>query len=163
MSQRIGAILLGSLALVPGCGGSDNGTPKTTLTDEGCAYSGARSFPHGLINIAAQNSTLHFARFAIYELAPEFSIEDVRRFYERSRIAHDHGEEPGPPTYGDIYTRVIARSATDPEASSVLPLSRSSGRFVIVCFEGSSVDTRQSSRDAPFPAAIYVPAEVEIH
>ena len=165
MSQRMSmrAMVLGMLVLNAGCGGGADETPRATLSDSGCAYSGPQTYTHGLIeNIEAANATLHFARFAIYELAPEVTIDDVRRFYERSRVAHDRGEEPGPPTYGDLYRRVIARSVTEPEARSVLPVSGPAGKLVIVCFEDSAVDTRQSSQDSPFPTAIYVPAEVEI-
>ena len=157
------AMLLGMLVLVAGCGGSADETPKATLSDSQCAYSGPHTYTHGGVeNIEAANTTLHFAQFAVYELAPGVTIDDVRGFYERSRVARERGEEPGHPTYGDIYRRVIARSVTEPEASSVLPLVGPVGKFVIVCFEDSAVDTRQSSQDSPFPTAIYVPAEVEI-
>src|SRR5262245_28580187 len=96
MSQRttIAAVSFGLLVLLAGCGGSADGNPKTTLSDARCTYSGPRTYTHGSIDIEAENTTLQFARFAIYELAPDVSIDEVRRFYERSRVARDRGEEP---------------------------------------------------------------------
>ena len=104
MSVRICfvAILLGTVVLAAGCGGGGDGAPRVTLTDKSCTYSGARTHEPGVFDIEAENTTSHFAAFAVYELAPGFSIKDVRGFYQRVMVAHDRGEqEVKPPTPDD--------------------------------------------------------------
>jgi hypothetical protein len=58
---------------------------------------------------------------------------------------------------------VGATAESDPKATAELPLNESSGRFVIVCFEESSADTRTSSSAFTPPSAVYaVPTEIDI-
>ena len=160
MSARIclAAILLVVFVLAASCGGSGGDAPKVTLTHKSCAYSGARTHAPGAFDIEAENTTSHFATFAIFELKPGFSIKDVRGFFQRLIVAHDRGETPTP----NDFTRNDAWSHADPRATTLLPVNASAGRFVIMCWELSSADTRQSSQDEPFPAAIYVPTQLEI-
>jgi len=165
MSERgLGAILLAVLILAASCGGDGDGAPRVTLTDKSCTYSGARTHEPAVFDIEAENTTSHFASFAVFELAPGFSIKDVRGFFQRLIVAHDRGEKRvEPPTQAD-FTRNDAWSHADPRATTLLPVNASAGRFVIVCMENPSADNRQSSQDGsfPFPAAIYVPTQLEI-
>ena len=93
MSERgLGAILLTVLILAASCGGGGDGAPRVTLTDKSCTYSGARTHEPGVFDIEAENTTSHLASFAVYELAPGFSIKDVRGFFQRVMVAHDRGE-----------------------------------------------------------------------
>ena len=102
MSERgLGAISLAVLILAAGCGGGGDGAPRVTLTDKSCTYSGARTHEPGVFDIEAENTTSHLASFAVYELAPGFSIKDVRGFFQRVMVAHDRGEEVKPPTPDD--------------------------------------------------------------
>jgi hypothetical protein len=162
MSERgLGATLLAVLILAASCGG--DGAPRVTLTDKSCAYSGARTHEPGPFEIEAENTTSHGASFAVFELAPGFSIKDVRGFFRRVIVAHDRGEqEVKRPTQDDL-TRDASWSHADPRATVLLPVNASAGRFVIVCMENPSADTRPSSQDVwPDPAAIYVPTQLEI-
>jgi hypothetical protein len=165
MSGRVslGANLLGVLVLAAGCGGGGDGAPRVTLTDNSCTYSGAPTHAPGAFNVEAENQTSHFAHFAVLELAPGFSIEDARQFWERLRAAHFRGKKLQPPTEDEVFDLGSgAATEVEPQATSLLPVNASSGRFVIVCWEYPSADTRESSQDAPVPATIYVPAEVDI-
>src|SRR3954471_16176499 len=90
MSKRgLGAMLLAVLILASSCGGGGDGAPggggdgapRVTLTDKSCTYSGARTHEPGVFEIEAENTTSHVASFAVYELAPGFSIKDVRGFF----------------------------------------------------------------------------------
>jgi hypothetical protein len=158
----LGAILLAVLILAAGCGGDGNDAPKVTLTDKSCTYSGARTHEPGAFDIEAENATSHFAAFAVYELAPGFSIRDVRGFFQRSKVARERGEEVKPPTPTD-FRRNEAWSHALPRATTLLPVNASAGRFVIVCLENSSADNRVSAGGVyPVPAAIYVPTQLEI-
>ena len=162
MSERgLGAILLAVLLLAASCGG--DGAPRVTLTDKSCTYSGARTHEPGPFEIEAENTTSHGASFAVFELAPGFSINDVRGFFQRVIVAHDHGEqEVKPPTQAD-FTRDAVWSHADPRATALVPVNASAGRFVIVCMENPSADTRPSSQDVwPDPAAIYVPTQLVV-
>ena len=165
MSVRICfvAILLGSVVLAAGCGGGGDGAPRVTLTDKSCGYSGARTHEPGVFDIKAENTTSHLAAFAVYDLAPGFSIKDVRGFFQRLIVAHDRGEKKvKPPTPAD-FRRNEAWSHALPRATTLLPVNASAGRFVIVCMENTTADNRVSSHGVyPFPAAIYVPAELDI-
>ena len=79
MSKRgLGTMLLAVLILASSCGGGGSGAPRVTLTDKSCTYSGARTHEPGVFEIEAENTTPHVASFAVYELAPGFSIKDVR-------------------------------------------------------------------------------------
>jgi hypothetical protein len=78
------AILLGTIVLATSCGGGGDEAPRVMLTDKSCTYSGARTQKPGVLEIEAKNTTSHSAGFAAYELAPGFSIEDVRQSYERA-------------------------------------------------------------------------------
>jgi hypothetical protein len=50
-----------------------------------------------------------------------------------------------------------------PRATTLLPVNASAGRFVIVCMENTTADNRVSSHGVyPFPAATYVPTQLEI-
>src|SRR4051812_37801135 len=86
----LGAILLAVLILA-GCGGDGDEAPRVTLTDTSCTYSGARTHEPGAFEIEAENTTSHFAAFATLELAPGFSIKDVRGFFKRTMVAHERG------------------------------------------------------------------------
>jgi hypothetical protein len=167
----LGAILLAVVIVVAGCGGDGDdaprvtptGAPSVTLTHKSCTYSGARTHEPGAFDIEAENTTSHFAAFAVYELAPGFSIKDVRGFFQRLRVAHDRGEEKvRPPTPTD-FRRNEAWSHALPRATTRLPVNASAGRFVIVCMENSTADNRVSAGGVyPAPAAIYVPAQLEV-
>ena len=104
MSERgLGAILLAVLILAASCGGDGDGAPRVTLTDKSCTYSGARTHEPGVFDIEAENTTSHLASFAVYELAPGFSIKDVRGFFQRVMVAHDRGDHNvKPPTPADF-------------------------------------------------------------
>ena len=164
MSERgLGAILLAVLILAASCGGGGDGAPRVTLTDTSCTYSGARTHEPGVFDIEAENTTSHFAAFAVYELAPGFSITDVRGFFQRLIVAHDRGEEEVKPPTATDFRRNEAWSHALPGATTLLPVNGSAGRFVIVCMENTTADNRVSSQGVyPFPAAIYVPAELDI-
>ena len=165
MSVRIClvAILLGIVVLVAGCAGGGDGAPKVTLTDKTCTYSGARTHEPGVFDIEAENTTSHLASFAVYELAPEFSIKDVRGFFQRLIVAHERGEEKVKPPRPTDFRRNEAWSHALPRATTLLPVNASAGRFVIVCMENSTADNRVSAGGVyPFPAAIYVPTQLEI-
>jgi len=157
------AILVAVLVLTAGCGGGGDGARRVTLTDKSCTYSGARTHEPGVFDIEAENATSHFAAFAVYELAPGFSIKDVRGFFQRVMVAHDRGgKKVKPPTAAD-FRRNEAWSHALPRATTLLPVNASAGRFVIVCMENTAADNRVSSfGDYPFPAAIYVPAQLDI-
>ena len=136
---------------------------RATLTDDGCTYEGDTTPAPGLHTIEVENTTSHFAAFAVYELAPGFSIKDVRGFFQRLIVAHDRGEKKvKPPTPAD-FRRNEAWSHALPRATTLLPVNASAGRFVIVCMENTTADNRVSSHGVyPFPAAIYVPTQLEI-
>ena len=158
----LGAILLAVLSLAASCGGGGDDALRVTLTDKSCTYSGARTHEPGVFDIEAENTTSHFAAFAVYELAPGFSIKDVRGFFQRLMVAHDRGEKVKPPTPDD-FRRDEAWSHALPRATTLLPVNASAGRFVIVCMESSTADDRVSAGGVyPFPAAIYVPTQLEI-
>ena len=163
MSERgLGAILLAVLILAASCGGGGDGALRVTLTDKSCTYSGARTHEPGVFDIEAENTTSHLASFAVYELAPGFSIKDVRGFFQRVMVAHDRGDNNvTPPTPAD-FRRNEAWSHADPRATTLLPVNASAGRFVIVCMENASADTRPSGGVWPDPVAIYVPTQLEI-
>jgi hypothetical protein len=165
MSKRtsLGAILLGVLVLAVGCGGSEEGAPKVTLADTACTYSGTQTHEPGVFDIEAENTTSHFAAFAVYELAPGFSIKEVRGFFHRLIVAHDRGETNVEPPRPADFRRDEAWSHADPRATTLLPVNASAGRFVIVCMENTTADNRVSSEGVyPFAAAIYVPTQLEI-
>jgi len=161
----LGAILLAVLGLAAGCGGDgDHGGdgPRVTLTHKSCTYSGARTHKPGAFEIEAENTTSHFASFAVYELAPGFSIKDVRDFF-RSIVAHERGEENVKRPTPTDFRRNEAWSHALPGATTRLPVNASAGRFVIVCMENSTADNRVSAGGRyPFPAATYVPTQLEI-
>ena len=131
-----------------------------TLTEHSCTYSGAPTHEPGVFDIEAVNTTPGLASFAIYELAPGFSIKDVRGFFQRVMVAHGQ-KTVKPPTPAD-FSRNEVWSHADPRATTLLPVSASAGRFVIVCMENPSA--RLSSQDGrfPVPTAIYVPTQLEI-
>src|SRR5262245_12465840 len=156
------AILLAALILSAGCGGGVDGAPRVTLTDKSCTYSGDQTHEPGVFDIEAENTTSHFAAFAVYELAPGFSIKDVRGFFQRVMVAHDRGETQVKPPTPDEFRRDEAWSHADPRATTLLPVNASAGRFVIVCMENTTADNRVSNGVYPFPAAIYVPTQLEI-
>lgn len=154
-------ILLALLILAASCG--KDGAPKVTLTDKSCTYSGARTHEPGPFEIEAENTTSHGASFAVFELAPGFSINDVRGFFQRVMVAHDRGEQEVKPPTQDDFTRDAVWSHADPRATALVPVNASAGRFVIVCMENPSADTRPSSQDVwPDPAAIYVPTQLVV-
>jgi hypothetical protein len=158
MSERgLGAILLAVLILAASCGGDGDCAPRVTLTDKSCTYSGARTHEPGVFDIEAENTTSHLASFAVYELAPGFSIKDVRGFFQRVMV--DNNVKPPTP---DDFRRNEIWGHADPRATTLLPVNASAGRLVIVCMENVSADTRPSGDVWPAPAAIYVPAELEI-
>ena len=136
---------------------------RVTLTEDGCTYEGDTTPAPGLFNVEVENETSHFASFFIAELATGKSVDDVRHAFEQARPAFEQGKEPKPGTFDGLFANDQASTETDPEATSVLPLNASSGRFVIVCFVHTSVDTRTSSAHLPPPAAVHVvPAELEV-
>ena len=139
---------------------------RATLTDDGCTYEGDTTPAPGLFDIEVENKTSHFAAFNIWTLAPGAGVEDVRQAYEQVWAAVKHGKMPKAGSLDDLHAKPdinVAFSQTDPEATSVLPMNASRGRFVIVCYVESSVDTRTSSSQAPPPAAIHVvPTELTV-
>ena len=136
MSERgLGAILLAVLIIAASCGGGGDSAPRVTLTDKSCTYSGARTHEPGVFDIEAENTTSHLASFGVYELAPGFSIKDVRGFFQRVMVAHDRGDnDVKPPTPAD-FRRNEAWSHADPGAPTLLPDHATAGRYVIVCRE----------------------------
>ena len=124
-SERgLGAILLAVLILAASCGGGGDGAPRVTLTDKSCTYSGARTHEPGVFDIEAENTTSHLASFAVYELAPGFSIKDVRGFFQRVMVAHDRGDNNvKPPTPAD-FRRNEAWSHADPASNDAPPSQR---------------------------------------
>ena len=164
--RRLGAMFLAVLILVCGCGGGGDGTPRVsggdsaprvTLTDKSCTYSGARTHEPGVFEVQTENTTSHVASFAVYELAPGFSIKDVRG------VAHDRGETNVKPPTPDDFRWNEAWSHAGPRATTHLPVNVSARRLVIVCMENPSADTRPSSDSVwPNPVAIYVPTQLQI-
>ena len=121
------------------CGGDGDDAPRVTLTDKSCTYSGARTHEPGVFDIEAENTTSHLASFAVYELAPGFSIKDVRGFFQRVMV--DNNVKPPTP---DDFRRNEIWGHADPRATTLLPVNASAGRLVIVCMENFSADTRPS-------------------
>jgi hypothetical protein len=123
------------------------------------------------MEIEAENTTSHLAGFAAYELAPRFSIEDVRESYERVNAGLDVTEDPV-----DFFGRPSSRrprgagTGAAPQSTTVIPLNELSGRYVIVCTEDVSPDTGQDEpighppglQQAPPPWTYYVAGEFEI-
>ena len=157
MSERGLGAILPALLILASCGGGGDSAPRVTLTDKSCTYSGARTHEPGVFDIEAENTTSHSASFAVFELEPGFSIKDVRGFFQRLMVAHDRGDEVKPPTPSD-FRRNEAWSQAAPRATTHLPVNGSAGRFVIVCLENPSA----RSQVHPFPAAAYVPIQLEI-
>ena len=115
-----------------------------------------------MFDIEAENTTSHLASFAVYERAPGLSIKDVQGFFQRVMIAHDRGDNNvKPPTPAD-FRRNEAWSHADPRTTTLLPVNASAGRFVIVCMENASADSRPSEGVWPDPAAVYVSIQLEI-
>lgn len=165
MSDRgLGVAVLAVLILAVGCGrdGDGEGKPRVTLTNKSCTYSGARTHAPGPFEIEAENTTPHVASFAVYELAPGFSIKDVRGFFQRVAIAHDRGGQVKPPTPNDFRRRDEIWGHADPRTTTLLPVNASPGRFVIVCMENTSAHTRPVGGVWPYPAATYVPTQLEV-
>jgi hypothetical protein len=157
---RLGAMLLAVPIVASSCGGGGGGAPRVTLTDKSCTYSGARTHEPGVFEIKTDNRTSHVASFAVYELAPGFSIKDVRGFFQRVKIAHDRGTSVKPPTPDD-FRRNEAWSHPGPRATTLLKVNASARRLVIVCMENPSAHTRPSGGVWPYPAATYVPTQLE--
>ena len=153
---------------------------RATLTGDGCTYEGDTTPAPGLHTIEVENTTTHFATFAMWKLAPGKSAEDVQHAYTQALADFKRTRARlGPPQ--DAYARAVGMigsvgrlyvptptgwfglgTNTDPEATSELPLNEFSGRFVIVCFEGSSADTRTSPSALPSPRAVYVATELDV-
>jgi hypothetical protein len=151
-------LLLSTAVLATGCGGGGSDTMRATLTEDGCTYEGDTTPAPGLFNVEVKNETSHFAAFSIGELATGKNVEDVRHAFEQARPAFEQGKEPKPGTFDGLFANAginLAFSQTDPEATSVLQLNEYSGRFVIVCFVHTSVDTPPAARHV-------VPAELEV-
>ena len=138
---------------------------RATLTDDGCAYEGDTTPAPGFHTIEIENRTTHFARFGRWKLAPGKSADDVQHAYTQALADFKRTHKlrkPFPGSVGRLYAPHFGYVATtDPEATSELPLVYS-GRFVIVCFVQSSVDTRTSSWPPPPPAAVYVATELDV-
>ena len=92
---------------------------------------GARTHEPGVFDIEAENTTSHLASFAVYELAPGFSIKDVRGFFQRVMV--DNNVKP--PTPDDFRRNEIWGHARDPRATTLLAVNASAGDFVIVPVE----------------------------
>ena len=121
----------------------------------------------GVFDIEAENTTPRAASFAVYELAPGFSIKDVRGFFQRVMVAHDRGEEKVKPPTPAEFRRSEVWTHAAPRTTTLLQVNAPAGRFVIVCLSEkgnsiSSTETQEAAQDAPFPAAFYVPAQLEI-
>jgi hypothetical protein len=156
-------LLLSTAVLATGCGGGGSDTMRATLTDAGCTYEGDTTPAPGLFNIEVENKTSHFAIFNLWALAAGKNVEDVRHAFEQARPAFEQGKEPKPGTFDGLFEQGGANTATDPEATSVLPVNASSGRFVIACFVHTSVDARLQSEHLPPPAAVHVvPVELDV-
>jgi hypothetical protein len=168
-------LLLSEAVLATGCGGGGGDTMRATLTDDGCTYEGDTTPAPGLSTIEVENKTTHFASFAMWKLAPGTSTEDVQHAYTQALADFKRTHKPPKPFTGsvdDLYAPNFGVGAeTDrrwplrtwrPEATSELPLNESSGRFVIVCFEQSSADTRASSSALTPPSAVYVATELDV-
>ena len=156
-------MLLAVLILASGCGGGGGGAPRVTLTDRSCTYSGARTHEPGVFEIHAANTTAHAASFAVYELAPGFSIKDVRGFFERVKVAHDRGDTNVKPPTPDDFRRNEAWGHAGPRAATRLRVNASARRLVIVCMENPAADTRRSSQGVwPYAAATYVPTQLGV-
>lgn len=135
---------------------------RATLTDDGCTYEGDTTPASGVFNIKVENKTSHVAKFSLWALAAGKNVEDVRHAYEQARPAFERGKAPKPGTFDGLFARGGASTVTAPEATSVLPLNESSGRFVIACFV-PRVDADLRSDHIPPPAAVYVvPVELEV-
>jgi len=87
----------------------------------------------------------------------------VRGFFQRLIVAHERGEEKVKPPRPTDFRRNEAWSHALPRATTLLPVNASAGRFVIVCMESSTADSRVSAGGVyPFPVATYVPTQLEI-
>ena len=157
---------MAATAVATGCGGAGSDTMRATLTDDDCTYEGDTTPAPGMFDIEVENKTSHFAAFNIWTLAPGASVEDVRQAYAKVWAAVKQGKTPEAGSLDDLHAKPdlnVAFSQTDPEATSALPMNTSSGRFVIVCYVESSIDTRTSSSQGPPPAAIHVvPTELTV-
>ena len=152
---------------------------RATLTDDGCTYEGDTTPAPGLHTIEVENKTTHFATFAMSKLLPGVSAEDVQHAYTQAladikrthkipRVGRLQPNAPFAPSIGALYVPPDAApfyglgTNTDAEATSELPLNEYSGSFVIICFEGSSADTRTSPSASWSPRAVYVATELDI-
>jgi hypothetical protein len=166
MPLAIGGMFVTALTLATGCGGSGGDTMRATLTDDDCTYQGDTTPAPGLLKIEVENKTSHFASFGLWLLAAGASLEDVRQAYKQSQAVFAKGKKPSPRLFAGVfasaYRNAAGSSDTDPKAQRVLRVNASRGRFVIVCFEQSSVDTRTSSSQPLPPAAVYVATELDI-
>ena len=147
---------------------------RATLTDDGCTYEGDTTPAPGLHTIEVENKTTHFATFVMWKLAPGVSAEDVQHAYTQALADFEQahkiprvGRLPAnalfAPNVGALYAPHFGYGTnTDPEATSELPLNEYSGRFVIVCFEGSSADTRTAPSASWSPRAVYVATELDV-
>lgn len=141
-------------ALAAGCGGGSGDTMRATLTDDACTYEGDRTPAPGLFEIV-ENKSSQFAIFNVWALAAGKSVEDVQRALEQTR--------PAGTLDGLFESGSAASTATNPEATSVLPVNASSGRYVITCWVHASVDPRLQSEQLPPPAAVHVvPVALEV-
>ena len=148
---------------------------RATLTDDGCTYEGDTTPAPGLHTIEVENKTTHFATFEMRKLAPGVSAEDVQHAYtqaladfKRTHKIPRVGRLPAnAPFAGNLRALYAPRrfgygTNTDPEATGELPLNEYSGRFVIVCFEGFSADTRTAPSASWSPRAVYVATDLDV-
>ena len=152
---------------------------RATLTDDGCTFEGDTTPAPGLHTIEVENTTTHFATFAMWKLAPGASAKDVQHAYTQAladfkqthkipHVGRPQANAPFAPRVRALYAPPDAApfyglpTNTDAEATSELPLNEYSGRFVIVCFEGPSADTRTAPSASWSPRAVYVATELDV-
>jgi hypothetical protein len=122
-------VLVVAAGLTGGCGGGAD-VMRATLTPEGCTYEGDTTLAPGVFTVEVRNETHDLANFALAELFEGAKIEEIEPWYEEARKKLG---QPGPDEINPPPMRVFASSRVAAGATGELPMSASSGRYVVLC------------------------------
>ena len=151
------ALWLSAIGLLTGCGGSDDGRMRATLTDGECAYDGPASAHAGRFTIDVANDTRSFGAFFLAAVEQDSkgdlqaTIDSLLRRFKKS------GESPA-----RVPWRTIVGSEVGPSETSVIPADVGAGSYAVLCFVGASTDTRRASREPVPPKAVYVATRLDV-
>jgi hypothetical protein len=133
---------------------------RATLTDDGCTYEGDTTPGPGAFSIEVRNETTRFTHFTLVELAEGATIEEIAPSFKKAQ--EDYEQTRVTPKQSRLFTRGIAFTSVEPEATSELPANESAGRYAVICIVGSDTDTRESAYTPDFPSRVYVPVELDV-